>query len=303
MFKKKEVKAKEAKVKEPKVKVRKVGKKRYSLIVMWVLLIGSIVFGIYNNFRAVDTHTVHEKEVIKEKVTDNSAVESFVKRFAKEYFSWELKKESMEERQEAVNLYLAEDLHNLANEVVRSDIPNSSQVTDVMIDSVVSASDESRVTFTVYMDIKEDKSTSKAIETYFVKVYHGEAGALLLTTLPTLDSVAEYADYQPTRLVADGTVKSNEIKDITEFLETFFEAYPKTNAKELAYYVKKEVLKPIEKEYVLSEIKNPLMAKEGDNYRVQVSVEYLNPATNMLNVSQYDLVLEKGETWTIIDVK
>lgn len=303
MFKKKEVKAKEAKVKEPKIKVRKVGKKRYSLIVMWVLLIGSIIFGIYNNFRAIDTHTVHEKEVIKEKMTDNSPVESFVKRFAKEYFSWELKKESMEVRQEAVNMYLAEDLHNLANEAVRSDVPNSSQVTDVMIDSVASVGDESKVTFTVYMDIKKDKSTTKAIETYFVKVHHDEAGSLLLTTLPTLDSTTKYADYQPTRLVSDGTVKSNEVKDITEFLDTFFEAYPKANEKELAYYVKKEVLKPIEKEYVLSEIKNPIMAKDGDNYRVQVSVEYLNPATNMLNISQYDLVLEKGETWTIIDVK
>ncbi|MDD7361124.1 MAG: hypothetical protein PUG82_00635, partial [Streptococcus alactolyticus] len=42
--------------------------------VLWVLLIGSVGFGIYKNFTAIDTHTVRETEIIKQQIVDTNQV-------------------------------------------------------------------------------------------------------------------------------------------------------------------------------------------------------------------------------------
>jgi hypothetical protein len=55
-------------------------------IALWVLLIGSISFGVYKNFTAIDMHTVHEKEVIEKQIVDTNKVESYVESFTSEYF-------------------------------------------------------------------------------------------------------------------------------------------------------------------------------------------------------------------------
>lgn len=69
---KKEKKAAENK-RPPKVKTVSAGLHKKSVLFLWVLLIGSVAFGIYKNFTAVDTHTVHETERIEEKLVDTNA--------------------------------------------------------------------------------------------------------------------------------------------------------------------------------------------------------------------------------------
>ena len=85
MFQKKEPKPK----KEKKVPVRKVGTHKKTVIALWLVLIGSISFGVYKNFTAIDIHTVHETKVIEETILDTHKIENFVENFAEVYYSWE----------------------------------------------------------------------------------------------------------------------------------------------------------------------------------------------------------------------
>jgi hypothetical protein len=84
--------------KHKRMKIRTVGTRKKSVMVLWILLIGSLAFGIYKNFTAIDQHTVHEKEIIENNIIDTNAIESFTKSFVKDYYTWENKKESIEQR-------------------------------------------------------------------------------------------------------------------------------------------------------------------------------------------------------------
>ena len=66
----------------------KVGTHKKTVIALWLLLIVSVSFGVYKNFTAIDMHTVHEKEVIEQRIVDTNKIENFVKAFAKCYYSW-----------------------------------------------------------------------------------------------------------------------------------------------------------------------------------------------------------------------
>src|SRR5699024_9907327 len=82
-------------VKSTKTKVKRVGTRKKAVIVLWIVLISSLAFGIYKNFTAIDQHTVHEKEVIETKLMDTNAIESFTKRFVKDNYTWQNKKNSL----------------------------------------------------------------------------------------------------------------------------------------------------------------------------------------------------------------
>ena len=60
MFKKKEKTEKAPKNK--KVRTMKVGTHKKSVLLLWAVLLASTSFGVYKNFTAIDTHTVHEKD-------------------------------------------------------------------------------------------------------------------------------------------------------------------------------------------------------------------------------------------------
>ena len=79
----------EKKEKVQKEKVKHEGLHSKRVIFLWVLLGVSLVFAIYKNFTAIDRHTVHEREMIEEKLINTNGIENFVKGFVKEYFSWE----------------------------------------------------------------------------------------------------------------------------------------------------------------------------------------------------------------------
>ena len=80
---------------------------------MWLLLIGSFSFGLYKNFTAIDTHTIHETTVIEPVLVDTHAIESFTLNFIQEYYSWENNKEAIEQRPERINRYLTSELQEL----------------------------------------------------------------------------------------------------------------------------------------------------------------------------------------------
>ena len=88
--------------------------------------------------------------------------------------------------------------------------------------------------------------------------------------------------------------------DATAFLETFFKLYPTATEKELAYYVSGNVLEPIGREYLFSELINPVFTADGDNVKVKVAVKFIDNQTKATQVSQFELVLHKDGNWTIV---
>lgn len=77
------LKKKEKLPKEKKVRTIRVGTHKKTVIALWAVLIASTSFGVYKNFTAIDTHTIHEKEIIQLKLVDTNGVENFVKNFCK----------------------------------------------------------------------------------------------------------------------------------------------------------------------------------------------------------------------------
>ncbi len=297
-FKKGEKKATETKSKE--MKVRTVGTRKKSVIVLWILLIGSLVFGIYKNFTAIDQHTVHEREIIETNITDTSAIESFTKNFAKDYYTWQNEKDSIEQRAEKINDYLTGELQALNADTVRADIPTSSSVGDINIWSVSPENDDTyAVIYSVVQKITEDKNSQWIRSTYRILLHQDNAENLVITQSPTLWSIPNKSDYEPHQPESNGTVDSDTVQEVTDFLETFFTFYPTATDKELAYYVKKNALPSIGKDYVFSELINPVFQKSGSQVHVWVSVKYLDKTTKATQLSQYELTLEKDTNWMI----
>ena len=107
MFKKKEQTEKAPKNK--KVRTMKVGTHKKSVLLLWAVLLASTSFGVYKNFTAIDTHTVHEKEIIQLRLNDTNGIENFVKNFAKAYYSWDTSKEAIEARTTEISKYLTKE--------------------------------------------------------------------------------------------------------------------------------------------------------------------------------------------------
>ncbi|HHQ5562316.1 TPA: conjugal transfer protein, partial [Clostridioides difficile] len=120
-------------VKEKKVRTVKVGTHKKTVIALWVVLIASVSFGVYKNFTAIDMHTVHETETIQLRLTDTNGIENFVKNFAKSYYTWNNSKEAIEARTQAISNYLTKELQDLNVDTIRTDIPTSSAITDVIV--------------------------------------------------------------------------------------------------------------------------------------------------------------------------
>ena len=95
-------------------------------------------------------------------------------------------------------------------------------------------------------------------------------------------------------------VDADTVNDATAFLETFFKLYPTATEKELAYYISGNVLEPIGRDYLYSELVNPTFTKDGDNVKVKVAVKFLDNQTKVTQVSQYELVLHKDSNWKIV---
>ncbi|HBG4735091.1 TPA: conjugal transfer protein [Clostridioides difficile] len=288
-------------VKEKKVRTVKVGTHKKTVIAFWVVLIVSVSFGVYKNFTAIDMHTVHETETIQLRLTDTNGIENFVKNFAKSYYTWNNSKEAIEARTQAISGYLTKELQDLNVDTIRTDIPTSSTVTDVIVWNIEqSGTDTFSATYETDQQIKEGEQTTAVKAIYTVKVHVDVDGDMVIIQNPTLAPTIEKSDYELKTPEADASVDADTINDATSFLETFFKLYPIATEKELAYYVSGNVLEPIGKDYLYSELINPVFTKDGDNVKVKVAVKFLDNQTKATQVSQYELVLHKDSNWKIV---
>ena len=64
MFQKKTEKQRKPK----KLRVYTVNSRKPAVIVLWLMFICGFTFAVYKNFTAIDTHTVHEKEIVEWRV-------------------------------------------------------------------------------------------------------------------------------------------------------------------------------------------------------------------------------------------
>ncbi|MFD1168759.1 conjugal transfer protein [Oceanobacillus caeni] len=299
-FKRKEKQTTEAKSR--KMKVRTVGTRKKTVTLLWMLLIGSLAFGIYKNFTAIDQHTVHEREIIKTKIIDTNAIESFTKNFVKDYYTWQNEKDSIEQRAEKISHYLTEELQALNTDTVRVDIPTSSSVSGIDIWSVSPKNDSTyAVVYSVDQKITEDKNSERVRSTYRIILHQDNIGNLVIKQNPTLWSIPNKSDYEPQQPESNGTVDSDTVQEVTEFLETFFTFYPTATEQELDYYVKNNALPPIGKDYLFSGLVNPVFQTIENQIKVWVTVKYIDEATKATQYSQYIITLEKDTNWMIVE--
>ena len=301
MFRKKKQTENEKEMKEKKIPTLKVGTHKKSVIALWVVLIVSVSFGVYKNFTAIDLHTIHEKETIQLRLNDTNGIENFVKNFCKAYYTWDNSKETLEKRTASINGYLTEELQVLNADTIRTDIPTSSTVSDVLIWNVEqSGNDEYEVLYEVVQSIKEGDQTRSVRSSYMVTVHVDTKGNMIIVQNPTLAPMMETSDYEPKAVENDSQVDADTVSDATAFLETFFKLYPTATEKELAYYVEENVMEPVQREYQFAELINPVFTKDGENIKVNVSVKYLDNLTKAEQISQYELVLHKDSNWKIV---
>lgn len=60
------------------------------------------------------------------------------------------------------------------------------------------------------------------------------------------------------------------------------------------------MLEVINRDYLYSELINPVFTQDGDNVKVKVSVKYIDNQTKAMQISQYDLKLHKDSNWKIV---
>lgn len=289
--------------KQKKIPTIKVGTHKKLTIALWVLLIGSVSFGIYKNFTTIDIHTVHEKEIIEKQVVDTNSIESFVESFSKEYFSWQKSQDSQDKRIERLKNYLTENLQQLNTEMVRSDIPTSSIVNNFQIWNVTQNNGNAYdILFSIGQQITEGENKKNITSTYSVTVYVDEAGNMVIIKNPTINSKPQKASYEPVLSDSDGTVDAVTTEEINSFLDTFFKLYPTATEKELSYYVSNQALDVINKDYVFVELVNPVYTQVDNQVTVALTVKYLDKETKVTQLSQYKLILQKNENWKIVDV-
>lgn len=288
-------------VKEKKLRVYKVNTHKKTVIALWVLLAVSFCFAVYKNFTAIDVHTIHETKIVEEKIVDTHKIENFVEDFSKAYYSWEQTATSLDNRNEAIKHYLTAELQALNTDTIRKDIPVSSIVNEVQIWSVTQNGENLfEVTYTVDQLITEGENKKTVRSAYEVAVYVDSSGNMVITKNPTICSVPEKSGYEPKAKESDGTVDAATTNEINGFLTTFFKLYPTATAKELSYYVNDSVLKPVGKDYVFSELINPVYNRSGNQATVSLAVKYLDNQTKATQISQFDLVLEKDGNWKIV---
>ena len=267
-------KVKKERNKPEKIHVKKVGIHRKSVVFMWILLIGSVSFGIYKNFTAVDTHHETVREVVEMKLFDTNSIESFVENFVRAYYAWDNTKESIEKRQSDISVYLTEDLQYINDGLVPENIAASSKVDSVQIWQVKECPDSE---YDVIYQVKqtftemtgegkkaEEKQTASTVS-YKVRVYVDTNGNMVIIQNPTICSILKKSGYVPKPKENDSEIDPETVKGVTDFLYTFFSLYPKATSQELIYYVKDSALEPVDGNFTFMDMINPVfqMGKDG----------------------------------------
>jgi len=120
-------------------------------------------------------------------LNDPNGIENFVKNFAKAYYSWDTSKEAIEARTTEISKYLTKELQDLNADTIRTDIPTSATVTNVLVWNVKqSGTDDFTVAYEVDQQVKEGEQTQAVTENYTVTVHVDKNGAMVITQNPTL---------------------------------------------------------------------------------------------------------------------
>lgn len=284
---------------------QQVGLRKKTTTILWVLLFGSLAFGVYKNFTAIDRHTVHEEKIIETKVVDTHLISSYVEEFVQIFYSWEPEKNALEKRTEALKHFLPEDLQQINQQMIRSDIPTSSVVKKVKIWKVSQLNqNDYSVVYSVTQEIEERKGEKKErreVDSAFaVTVKTNMRDQLVILTNPVMASEPQKLILKSDPAQDDMRVEQKTKEDILEFLNTFFKVYPSAKRTELAYYVNDKNIKEINKDYTFSEIKQINYFKSANGIEVKAVAVYLDKETKAIHQFTYDLFLEKTEkNWVI----
>ena len=186
--------------------VLRVGTNKRAVRILWGLMIASLAFGIYKNFTAVDTNTVHERMVVEAKVQDTNELENFVERFAYIYHAWATDQNARSERQELLKSYMSDALAGLNGMVIGTDCPTSSQVLDVRICKVADLGDNAyRVRYMVKQLLTETGSD--------------ETASISKKELPVVATSQQMEEGDSSTVVVDdfeGTQTGETAEDVTE---------------------------------------------------------------------------------------
>ncbi|CAD5899690.1 Conjugal transfer protein [Carnobacterium maltaromaticum] len=292
---------KEKRNKVKKVPTIKVGTHKKTTTALWILLLTSITFGVYKNFTAIDQHTTHEKEVIEQRVIDTNKIESFSRNFITVFYSWEHNQKALDQRTEKLKDYLTEELQVLNADMVRTDIPTNSTVESIQFWDIKPIDQNNfEVLFTVRQNITEQDKKQTNDSAYTLTVHLDDKENMVIFKNPTISNIPTKSNYKPKLSDSDGTVDAKTTEEIDSFLKTFFKLYPKANEKELSYYVNNHALKPINKQYQFLELASSNYSLKNNQVVAQLSVKYLDPLTKTIQISEFNLVLQKFDNWIVI---
>lgn len=289
-----------------RVPTLKIGTHKKRTMFLWFILLVSITFAIYKNFTAVDQHTIHEKTIIKEQITDTNKIESFSHNFIKLFYSWNHDKNSLDTRNQELKNYLTENLQQINSDMIRSDIPTTSEVTSIQFWDIQQIDKQNfDILFSVQQNISEQKKSKLVTSSYSMTVHMDKDGDMVVTRNPTISSSPKKSNYEPKLKESDGSVDAKTIEEIDSFLKTFFKLYPHANEEELSYYVQNDILKSIEKDYTFLGLStlNYSGNKKSNSVHVQILVKYIDHSTSTLQIFEYNLSLKKNTNWVILKTK
>lgn len=292
---------------KPNQKPIKIIRKRKGQIkyhILTVLVVLSILFAVYKNFTVVDTHTITQETIIKHEIIDTTGIQSFVKNFAKEFYSWSNDELAQKKRNDRLSLYMSDELYRINSGSIVSELHESSQVTDVQIWEIESDNEE---TFNIWYTVdqrlivnqEENQKNNNIVSSYKLTIHKDAKGAYVVTGNPSPYKMPEASSYMEEIKINDQDVPLQEVET---FLQTFFGLYPNASKQELDFFVLDEAVPLIESgrysfENILSLV---IQETEVDNvYMVFTTIRFSDNLTDMEHISQYELFITKNDNWQI----
>lgn len=271
-------------------KKRMRGQSRVSRMIFvggWSLLVFSVGFGVYNNLTAISTHTVHEKQVIKEQLIDTTGLQSFSKKFADIYFTVSPTSKDQQEQREKLMDYLAENLTYPTS--IYKDVKDKVSVKDIEVWGITAVPSGKNV-YSVLLKVMLETGKNTYERAYSVDVYSKD-NQFSVVKLPILATLPSKASVEIAQRMTTNNVEATTREAVEGFLETFFAVYPKADDKELIYYGKE--LQPIKDNLTFLEITNAQMAENKKTVEVTCTVVYKDNDTKLTFEMPYRLALEK----------
>lgn len=176
----------EIKLKNKKDKI-KISKRKILLIALWTLFGVAFLFAVYKNFTAINTHTIHEKVVVEERLSDTSKLESFTAAFAAEYYQWGNSAAALKAREDNLTNYLTEELCSLNHNLISGETRSSASMVNFKIWGIEKLKDSDyKVTYSL---------TQKTINT-------------------TVETVTEYVDEVKKQKVKNEKTGKDTVSDV-----------------------------------------------------------------------------------------